>query len=652
MPTPLPTPLSTGPRVWPRPKFVWGSAEKIRGRWRFGLFCAYERRPGYPGTGLAMSVRGLLRWTLVLGLSGYLAGAAVIARWFARSPYNQIKFADVLAWPVQREHVATLRGRAWLGQGKEALTAKRWAEGSLLLRKGLELCPDDFDARLALAQFLLLTGQRAHALTLLTDGAVQRLPPPEYREKVFTLAAAGEDWRSALLFSERCLLQLPTVAPPGERQKLLARKLAALIALDRAGEALTLAEAEGGAASAAVKTEQVRALRALGRAREAVDFLARWRASLPAEAQSDIVKLQVPVLREVGRFEEMERALAALHAFMPARPEPLVFTVEQRARANRGAGAALDDFLFRFGNTPANLQLVARALAEIPEVRLLQRVVAAAAEHGFPLRPFRVQLAMALLRQGDWPALAQVVAELEPVLAQSEPEGRFWFEWMQALSGMLSLPGSSPERLLASVQMPAISLEAHRLTVVALRRAGREEDARAVLAISRGRYAESPWLRTQDEEIRRALAAGVPNGAAAATGASVASVAANWRNFVRELDGAIAQSDWPAAERLVAGVRRARLAPAWLAGQDAELLQREVRVDQGLHDIPALRQALNLYLNGSSERAAEVLKLARELYARGEPGDALTLVKAVLEKSPDHPMAADLFSRWRPRRRL
>ncbi len=646
---PTPTLLSSSPRVWPRLKLIWRSSDVVQGRWWLGLFCSYERRPGFPGTGLAISLRGVLRWTLVLSVAGYLTGAAVIARWFAHSPHNQIGFSDVLTWPVRRTHVAQLRGRAWLAQGKDALQAKRWAEGAFLLRRGLELCPEDFEARFTMAQFYLLSGQRTRALALLIDGALRQLPPPAWREQVFTLTAAGEDWESTLLFCDRCLPRVGEPAKWAERQTLLAHKLVALIALDRAGEALTLAEGEGDPAAVAVKAQRVRALLALGRPGDAAEFIRRWRAVMLVDMWPEIARLQVQALREAGRLDEMDRTLAELRSLHSERPEPLAFAVEQKARTGRGAAAALDDYLFRFGNTPANLQLLGQPLSEIPDVVLLQHIVAAAAEHGFPTRPLRVHLAVALLRSGDWPALARLVGELAPAFAKADSDGKLWFNWIQSLSAALSSPTPGPtEHLLAFLQTRKVSLEAHRLTVTALRRAGLDPAARSALAIARMLYSESPWLRAQQADVERAIAAAPAPLSAPAPLPPV--VAAGWREFFQSIDEAVGAGRWPDAQQSLTTVRRARPAPIWLAAHEAEFNWREIRVAQGLHAAPALRLSLRLYLNGSAERAAEVLKFARELRADA-PDDALTLVKAVLEKSPDHPMATTLFAEWRPRAR-
>ncbi|HWA87474.1 MAG TPA: hypothetical protein VG710_14695, partial [Opitutus sp.] len=146
-----------------RIKFLWGSSEVIQARWRLGLVGFYAHRPGFPGTGLAISVRGLLRWTLGLALGGYVGGAAVLGFWFRRQPRNLVRFSDVLTWPARQEHMRDLRGRMWIAQARDALAAGRFGEGLFLLGRGLAAAPEDYAARKELADIYLVTGQRLRA---------------------------------------------------------------------------------------------------------------------------------------------------------------------------------------------------------------------------------------------------------------------------------------------------------------------------------------------------------------------------------------------------------------------------------------------------------------------------------------------------------
>src|SRR3954462_15495563 len=114
---PASTPLSSGPRLRPRLKFVWGSS-RIAAHWRLGFFGFYERIHGFPRSGFAISLRGALCWLVALGLVGYFGGAYALKRFLARNPYNQLRYVEVLSWPVRPQHVAEVRAKGWLAQGK------------------------------------------------------------------------------------------------------------------------------------------------------------------------------------------------------------------------------------------------------------------------------------------------------------------------------------------------------------------------------------------------------------------------------------------------------------------------------------------------------------------------------------------------------
>lgn len=640
-------PIPPGPKVWPLLKFTWGSPRLERGHWRGRLFAFYSATPGFPASGLAINLRAALGWSCGLAAAGYLAAALAFTQWFRSQPHNRIGFADVLTWPVRRPEVARLRGRAWLAQGKEALGAQRWAEGVFYLRRGLEVCPDDLDARIMLGQFYLLTGQRARAMELLVEGPRHAVPSRAWLESVFQIMVAGEEWGSLLRICDSCLARPDAHFPPVLRQRILERKAEALIGLERPAEALALAEAEGDAAAPALKTQRARALLALGRAEDALAFLARWykEAMLPAD-RAAIQQLHVRALRESGQLDAMERELDAICAANPTYAAMAAFAVEQRARAGRGAAAALDSYIFRFGGSEVNLKIMVRLLAEIPDVPLARRVATEAAARGYPIKSYDAAVATALLRAGDWPGLARAVQAMAPAYSQADGGSRLWYTWMKGLAEELTAPPGVHPTTVDYFAKNLVSLEAHQLSVAALHRAGRLEAARDLLVVSRQLYPESRVLRDEQVAVTRELAA--QDAALAAVAPRPAETAAPLEadDFFRQVDAALAARQWTAARDLISGVRTRRPAPPWLGGADADLLRRELRADQALGDTPALQLAVRLLLNSGPDCAGEVLAFARDLDAAGAKADARLLAGTVLAKYPDDDSAKDLLASW------
>lgn len=636
---PATTTTSSGPRAFPRIKAVWGTAG-IHAHWRLGLFGFYERVHGFPRSGLAISGRGLLAWSAGLLLLAYFGAAGVATQWFRRNPYNKIQFSDVLTWPVHRQQVARLRAEAWLAEGKAAMKRGRWGEGTFYLRHGLDVVPEDFESRALLAEFYVAVGDRARGLSLIEAGLKYGLVAQSGLQPALNVAVAGEEWQVALRLCDRALEQYREAGKWTDGQWLLSRKLAILTRTGRAAEALPLAEAEGDDAMILVKLEHARALVALGRAPAAADLISRWRQAPGSRDQRELLTEFVNVLRESGRFEEMDQALAELRSLFSDRPEALALAVIQRATAHRAAAAALEDYIFRFGADAANLMLVAPALAAIPDFPLLQRVVGAAQERGFDSRPFRMFVAEARLRAGDTPGFLRETAEIQKLPDVPARDATIWLQWTKTLADALTSPQSgAADSLVVFLRGNPLALDAHRLTVAALRRAGKLEAARDVLLLSRRLYAESVDLAVQQKDVKGALALAAAATAAATVAPAAVAVANDWNEFVGPVDAAIAGANWGEARRLIRQLRQSTPVPDWLAAHDAELVWRELRTAQALKDSLALQIATRAYVTGSAVRAHEILALAREWQAAGAINDATFVVRAVLEKSPDHGVA-------------
>lgn len=628
-----------------RIKFIWGSCDAIKGRWHLGLIGIYAHRPGYPGTGLAISLRGLLRWGVVLAVVGYTASVALVIRSLRGLPKGEVTWVDAAAWPLRRARLRDLRGRAWIAQGQAAIQAGRFGEGAFLLRSGLGLDPRDAAARLELAQVWVSFGARPRALGLLAEAPIYGLPDRAWRQDALAIAADGEEWNFTLTFVDACLPRL-AVSAFEERGELLAAKARALIGLGRAADALALTAAPD-LQTEVVRAQHVEALLALDRVSEAVDYLAAWRREEQPAALPPILRLQAQALRRAGRFAEFEQTLEALRALHPAMPQPAAFGVAERARAGRGAAEALADYLLRFGGRPANLRLVASELAQVPDVPLLSRIVAAARERGYPLRPALVALAEGLLRQGDWAGLAPVVAELEPLFSRRGTAGWIWFVWMNALShALVSTEAGMQQQLVNVATDRTLSLEAYKQTVAALRRAGRVETAGRMLAAARLEFAESPWLLAQTAEVNRELAARAPKTPAPALAARPVPVVQ--RQLFDRLDAAMSAGHWPEARALVQKMRRLDPRPPWLIARETDLLRRELRIDQGLGDVLALRLSAQLLLGHGAERIDELLEIARDFAAHGDRADAVLIATLVREKYPGNVPAAQLLEDWQP----
>ncbi len=492
-----------------RIKFIWGASRVIQGGWYLGLFGRYDRVKGAPGSGLAVSVRGVLLWGLGCSLALYCGGAAAIYAVRSRNPYNLVSYSDILRWPWQRARMSELTGRALLAAGLADLNEQRYAEGVGKLRAGLLHRPEETAARLVLARLYVRANQRPLALKTLLDRLDVGYPGRDFMDELFALAAEGEDYAVILNACQRYRTGPEAQPAVADRPWLLHREVQTLLAARRAGEALQLAEAAGADAPAPIKEARVLALIDLGRTAEADEFLAAWRASAGSDLAL-VVRLQVRAFGEARRFDEMEAAIGELRALTPADPKPAVYGIVQRVLAGRGelAAATLDDYFFRFGGSRENLLLLTQPLAEIAALPLVQRCFDRATVLGYDLQPFRVQSFLAQMQRGDWTAAQRILDQLHPLVRRDDPTETFWLDWQSRLVAAATDPSLLAQKALLEIfENRPLPLAVFNQTCTVLLRARRPETARQVVAVGQHYYPASPSLTKFLAEAERTLGA-------------------------------------------------------------------------------------------------------------------------------------------------
>ncbi len=632
-------------------KFVWGASKVIRGHWFFGVVGLYDREEGKHDDGMAVSVRGLLLWSGGALVAAYLVAATALFWFWQKNPYSLLTFTDALLRPVRTAQVRDLQGQAFIAQGTDALRGKRYAEAVALLKQGLTYHPHDLKARLTLAQFYLAVNQRPVALKILQDGLGTEFPGRQYLQGLFDLAEQGEDYALVVRLCDRYGPQLEGDAARSDRRWLRGRQFAALTASEHFNEALEVAGAEepGDMAS----EHRVLALLGLHRTDEALAVLAEWERRPKADGRA-AMRLRARTLREAERFDEMEVALEKLRALSPSDPRPQVFGVVQRAMGGREpvAVAAFNDYVFRFGSTTQNLQLIAEPLAEIGDLALVERCAAAAAERGYMLEPYQVLLVQTYVQRGDWAAAGRTFAAMKPApaTARTVPVNQAWRDWMGRLIEAASSNGDAAGPVVVEfLRQRPWPMKIFRKTIEALRRANRLEIARDVTALAGGAFPASAWLETQRAEITRAMAA---RDAAAAKAAPVASTTAGLpleKIYFQRLDDLLDADQWGLAEQLLREARSAKPPPRWLTTRDGDLRFAQVRIAQGRGEYTEMIAAAKLFLDGEADRCRRVTDVARAVFKLGERDAAVALLKEVRRALPEYPPAVRLLSEWQPK---
>ena len=627
-------------------KFVWGGPEVIKGHWYFRLIGFYDRRDGHRDDGFAINVRGLLPWLLGAALAAWVLGAAALFWVWQRNSYNLLTYSDALFFPLRRADIHDKNGQALIARGTDALREKKWGEAMACLRQGLALHPHEWRARLTLAQLYVATNQRAMALRQLQEGLTNEFPGRAYLTGLFAIAEQGEDYEVVVQIAQRYLPMLQGDKARLDRRWLSAREFDALMGALRFEEAL--ARAEAAEPGDLTREQRVLVLLQLRRPADALRALAEWRA-LPGADSAVVARLSVRAFREAGQFDEMERALEAMRAQAPADPRTLVYGVVQQALAGRDtpAKAALEDYLFRFGGSPQNLQLVAAPLAEIANLPLLERCAAAAAEHGFPAQPFQVLLVEAGVRGGDWNAAARTLAGMKPVVGRGAAQDQLWREWVQRLLDVVRGPSETASLNLAEfLRSRPWTIKVFQTTVEALRRANHLAAARDVLGLALANFPASAWVEKQRAEVAQEIAAqpAVPTSPVAAK-----RTPPEEGLFFQRLDASLSGEQWTVAGQLIRDARDAQPEPGWLSSRDGELRLAEMRVAQAQGERSRMLAATAVFLNGNAERTRQARELARAFYTKGDRESAIVLMTEVLRLSPDDMAARKLMSEWRPK---
>jgi len=620
-----------------RIKVLWGASDVIVGQWYFGLFGFYDKQ-----SGLAISLRGILRWGLVMAALGYVAAALALGYFWQKNPYNRLTYSDAVFYPMRRAEIAKKKGQAFIAEGHEMLKDRKWGDGARLLRAGLTLCPGDLEARQALARFHLLANQRPLAVKVLGEGLAREFPGRSYLAGLFDLAEQGDDNDFVVATADRYLPLLTGDAALIERGWLIGRKFGALLAGQRKPEALEFALAE--APSEMASEHRVLALIELGRTTEASEYLEAW-SQRPGADFSAVRRLQVRVAREANQPVAMDRALEEMRTLAPSDPAQAVYGVVQRAMAGRDAAAkaALEDFLFRYGGTAANVQMAADPLAEVGQRELFERCLAAAKEQGFRLQPLRAQQVQLYVRRGDWAEAAAGLELMKAAPGETLPFiEQFWWDWMSRLVAAATNKLESAQiSLVDYLRERTVPMKLCRFSIEALRRAGRVEVAREVIAITERSYPTSRWVQTQKTEVEKELQA-----QRSAKAVNAADKVAEEGVFFEQLDGFLRERKWTAAETLIHDLRGSVPPVAWLERRDGDLRWAEVRINHGHGDLPRLLAAARVYLNGNTARSQRIIELARERYSSGDKNGAQGLVQIVLQRSPDFPPALALTAQW------
>lgn len=678
----------------PKVKLCWNGSG-VPADWRLGLFGGYARSLGGRRIGWVISLRGALAWLGALAVVGYFTGALLLWLVLERRPYNNVTYTDLIL-PTRWSGVGKLRGKAQIAEGLDDIKAKRWGAGLAKLRNGIARYPEEIEGRLVLADLYLAMKARKQAMAVYAGGLQTRYPGREYVAKVIQVASQAEDFDGWVGACDQALARVagqPNL--DGDHRWLIQEKLRALIAAERADEALVLAEAEGESRHPAISELRVLALLAAHQPAEAVRFLQTWAERTGPKADPQILRLQVRAYREAGELAAMGQALETLRQLTPVDPRPYVYAILQWLLAGQRdeAKRVLESFYLRFGSTPQYLQILAAPLGEIAERELLEQLIAFARQQGFALTPLRHALVQALMERGDWSEARGLIGELAAG-PKADPASTAWYELMNAhVNAALDPSEGTQSTLVSLVRSRQFSLGFYKGLIRSLQRAGRVATAREIVTFAQGVYAQNRAIEALRTELEGAIAAesarkeqadqlaaetrrmvraqvqaateaaaqaraqGDTQPAAAAPTQALGATAhplpgagrAAWteESFFAYQAKARQPGDNAPALQAIRDLRRAK--PDWLGRREPDVSLMEIRLLGVGGDVLGLRLAVRRYLTGERLRGAQVLDAARELHAGEHPEEALVVLREVVAKMPDYRFAQEILAEWTPR---
>lgn len=642
--------------------FSWKPTVSGREKWRWGLFMIVPSRSGRSDR-LRILVRGLLLWLVGFTVAAYLALATAWFLMLERRPVNYVSWVDCVFAPLRWDEIRHLRGEAFIAEGMMALENRRWSEAVLKLHAGLARAPHHWRGRRNLGLFYMAAGQRQRGLNTLLDGLDHHYPGRDAVQLIMQLGVAGENFDVALVAVEKALA-LDSGAVSRDREWLIDQKCRILMVAERYEEALDWIAQQERITELRHESRTV-ALMELQRHDEARESLATWEQG--SGILGGVRRLKVRLEREVGDVMAMRATLAEMRNRAATNPQPWVYSIvqEQLAGETEAAEAAMDQFLMRFGLRSQHVVLAAQPLKQIEAWVLFDRLLAFAADHQFDdARLMRLKIEAAMDRE-DYDTAAEQM-QLYRQRQTSTPSSRelAWYQIMEVWIRHLDLGDDASGQLLISrFQEIPFELAFGSNVAARLEEAGRDEIALEIWRLVNRRYPASQHAQTRAEELREQLGQRAPveievplvqDGVeldleavlppAEQLPSEIAAALRSLRLFESLAETLVEEKRWSELDQLLRELRRAR--PDWLVAAAETIYEAEIELNFGDENWSALITNVRMRVDGSLDRALEVMKLARRLDGLGERGLAEQVLREIERRRPDFPPARRLREDW------
>ncbi|MBT5901754.1 MAG: hypothetical protein HOH58_06565 [Opitutaceae bacterium] len=644
--------------------FSWKPTISGRENWRWGLFMVVASRSGRSKR-LRIMVRGLLLWLLSLAMGAYLA---LTSAWFvvlSQRSTNYVTWMDCVLAPARWDEIKRKRGDAYIAEGLIALENRKWSDAMLKLKTGLAHSPNNWRGRRSLGLFYLAAGQRPRGLTLLVEGFTLQYQGRDAMQLALqaTLAARNYDLALAALDVS---LEHSGGAVDRDREWLVDQKCRVLMQAKQYEDAL--AWIDGASRNSEIRFEsKAVALIELGRFDEARDVLAEWGKG--SGVMGGVQRISVRLEREAGDLTAMRESLRQMADRAPLDPSPRVYAAVQEYLAGEETAAqeALSGYLMRFDSRPQDYELAAMPLVEIKAWELFDQLMAHAFDRGIESETLDQTRLAAHIDRGEFDAAHTLVTQFHEQSDDNDPRSTQWLDVMEPwVKHLRNGDNVSHEQLVealgtsSSIALALLEEVAQRLDDV-----GRAEAALSVWEIAHRNYPGYFYAEQNTRRLRQIVGAQMePEMEIPLIADGVELDMESILPQIEEMDSEISRAmqsarvfeqlatryldgqNWTELENLLRELRRA--APVWTSAQRELITLAEIELNIVARNWPALVSTVRFQLDGSTDRALAVMRLARRLDDLDERRAAELLVNEVERRHANFPPVRRIRAEWAP----
>jgi hypothetical protein len=362
-------------------------------------------------------VRIRIRWPrvggflLIMGVLAWLGKSVALYYFFKEfREFEDVRFSEMLAFPLNRATVRINQGNYQIEQGQLALEREDYRRALGLLRDGVARSPSNILGRQLLAQ--IYAGWRPElAVDIMVEGAEFGFTDKNYTQLLCMLLLSRKEDLTLLELSEALLLQNP---PPETRQILEVSRLQAAINRGDFGLVKELFETTNLKSTLDGVLLGTRAYQRTGRQQTAANVLVSIIKRFPT-AEIDVIYSQlVSIYKEMQEYDKAREAALELVIRNPLewRQRVVLIDILSASKMEERRDREINAMLQQHRNDEPAMTALAQLAAEYGDVRAASRLYEIALENGYTLSLFSLTLAEALINDRQFQRAIDLCNEL------------------------------------------------------------------------------------------------------------------------------------------------------------------------------------------------------------------------------------------------